>query len=83
MVRMLICILDKKAAKNLQELTSRFYTLIPHDFGRQRPPIISTLENVREKMDMLMVRKYYHEITGDRSKILRRGGTSIQYCQNV
>ena len=59
----LICILDKKAAKNLQELTSRFYTLIPHDFGRQRPPIINTLENVREKMDMLMVRKCYHQIS--------------------
>lgn len=37
------------------ELTSRFYTLIPHDFGRQRPPTISTMEAVRKKMDMLLV----------------------------
>ena len=46
--------LNKK--KQLEELTSRFYTLIPHDFGRQKPPIINTLETVRKKKDMLLVR---------------------------
>ena len=55
---MFCSIADKKAAKNLTELTSRFYTLIPHDFGRQRPPVINTLEIVREKMDMLLVREF-------------------------
>jgi len=39
----------------LMELSSRFYTLIPHDFGRQRPPAINTLEGVRKKKDMLLV----------------------------
>ncbi len=44
---------NKKAG--LDKLTSRFYTLIPHNFGRQRPPIINTLEVIRQKLDMLLV----------------------------
>jgi len=39
----------------LAELSSLFYTLIPHDFGRQRPPTISDSATVRKKMDMLIV----------------------------
>ena len=46
----------KKKKGQLNELTSRFYTLIPHNFGRQRPPPIVDLETVRAKMDMLLVR---------------------------
>ena len=45
----------KKDSQLLYELSSRFYTLIPHDFGRQRPPAISSAEDVRKKMDMLLV----------------------------
>ena len=33
----------------------RFYTLIPHSFGRQRPPVINTVEDVRRKYDMLAI----------------------------
>ena len=53
-------LVGKKSGKNLTELTSRFYTLIPHDFGRQRPPVINNLELVREKMDMLLVRSNFN-----------------------
>ncbi|CAH1797246.1 unnamed protein product [Owenia fusiformis] len=45
----------KSVHSELVALTSKFYTLIPHDFGRQRPPIITTMEVVRAKMDMLLV----------------------------
>ena len=45
----------KKPASKLSELSSRFYTLIPHDFGRQRPAPLTDLEMVRKKMDMLLV----------------------------
>ena len=45
----------KKAGSTMDALSSRFYTVIPHDFGRQRPPTIRTEENLRKKMDMLMV----------------------------
>ncbi|XP_075688567.1 protein mono-ADP-ribosyltransferase PARP3 isoform X2 [Rhinoderma darwinii] len=48
--------LDRKAAKkNLSELSSRFYTIIPHNFGRQTPPIIDSLEVLQAKKDMLLV----------------------------
>ena len=39
----------------LNELSSRFYTLIPHDFGRNVPPVIGDAETLRKKMDMLLV----------------------------
>ncbi len=39
----------------LATLTSAFYTVIPHDFGRKRPPVISTAETLQKKRDMLNV----------------------------
>ncbi|XP_062503131.1 protein mono-ADP-ribosyltransferase PARP3-like isoform X2 [Corticium candelabrum] len=45
----------KPSGDRLKELSSRFYTLIPHSFGRQCSPTISTEEGVRYKMDMLLV----------------------------
>ena len=49
--------LKKKSTSGdrMRELSSRFYTLIPHSFGRQRPPTINSEEGVRQKMDMLLV----------------------------
>ncbi len=41
------------AGKEVNTLTSRFYTVIPHSFGRMVPPPIKTHEGVQEKMDML------------------------------
>ena len=54
-IELLLNTKDDEHGGSLAYLSSRFYTLIPHDFGRQRPPIISDLETVRKKMDMLMV----------------------------
>ncbi|XP_027692821.1 protein mono-ADP-ribosyltransferase PARP3 [Vombatus ursinus] len=42
-------------AKELEELSSRFYTIIPHNFGRTRPPPINSLEVLQAKKDMLLV----------------------------
>ena len=39
----------------LSELSSRFYTIIPHDFGRKVPPVIQDEETLRKKFDMLLV----------------------------
>lgn len=33
--------------------SNQFYTLIPHDFGMERPPIINTVEMVNTKTEML------------------------------
>ncbi|CAM4698325.1 protein mono-ADP-ribosyltransferase PARP3 isoform X1 [Lepidochelys kempii] len=41
--------------KQLEELSSRFYTIIPHSFGRSRPPTINKQEIVQAKKDMLLV----------------------------
>lgn len=32
-------------------LSSRFYSVLPHDFGRRRPPIISTMEVLQKAFD--------------------------------
>src|SRR5439155_9602433 len=42
-------------AKPINDLSSRFYTLIPHAFGRRVPPPINTLELLQKKFDMLNV----------------------------
>ena len=38
---------------SLTELSNAFYSVIPHDFKRTRPPIIDDLALVQEKFDML------------------------------
>ncbi|KAL3852915.1 hypothetical protein ACJMK2_016521 [Sinanodonta woodiana] len=47
--------LNAKKTSKLNELSSRFYTVIPHDFGRKVPPVINDVETLRQKMDMLLV----------------------------
>lgn len=47
--------LNSSNRSRLSELSSRFYTLIPHDFGRKVPPVIGDAEMLRSKMDMLLV----------------------------
>lgn len=42
-------------ARSINDLSSRFYTLIPHAFGRKVPPPISTLDLLQKKFDMLNV----------------------------
>ncbi|NXA88959.1 PARP3 polymerase, partial [Melanocharis versteri] len=42
-------------ATRLEELSSRFYTIIPHNFGRARPPPIDSPDLLRAKKDMLLV----------------------------
>lgn len=39
----------------LAALSSHFYTVIPHAFGRRRPPLIDSAEKLRIKLDMLNV----------------------------
>ncbi|XP_070700400.1 protein mono-ADP-ribosyltransferase PARP3 [Pempheris klunzingeri] len=45
----------KSGSARLEELSSKFFTTIPHNFGRTRPPIINNKEIVEEKKEMLMV----------------------------
>ena len=40
----------------LEEACSHFYTRIPHVFGMKRPPLIRTVAEVKEKLELLEVR---------------------------
>uniref|UniRef100_A0A8B9EPK1 Poly [ADP-ribose] polymerase 1 n=1 Tax=Anser cygnoides TaxID=8845 RepID=A0A8B9EPK1_ANSCY len=42
-------------AARLEELSSRFYTIVPHNLGRARPPPIDSPDLLRAKKDMLLV----------------------------
>lgn len=49
--------IKKKSNKSkLTELTSKFFTIIPHNFGRSRPPVIEDDEILQKKKEMLLVR---------------------------
>ncbi|XP_062853048.1 protein mono-ADP-ribosyltransferase PARP3 [Trichomycterus rosablanca] len=39
----------------LAELSSKFFTIIPHNFGRNRPPVIRDDKIIQDKKDMLLV----------------------------
>ncbi|KAM4864494.1 protein mono-ADP-ribosyltransferase PARP3 isoform X2 [Urocitellus parryii] len=43
------------SSQTLEELSSHFYTVFPHNFGRMRPPPINSLELLQAKKDMLLV----------------------------
>uniref|UniRef100_A0A8I3X9L3 Poly [ADP-ribose] polymerase n=1 Tax=Callithrix jacchus TaxID=9483 RepID=A0A8I3X9L3_CALJA len=45
----------RDGGQSLEELSSHFYTIIPHNFGRSRPPPINTPELLQAKKDMLLV----------------------------
>eukprot|EP00069_Balaena_mysticetus_P018575 bmy_11542T0 len=41
--------------RSLEELSSHFYTIIPHNFGHSQPPPINSPELLQAKKDMLLV----------------------------
>lgn len=47
--------IDSGKSKPINDLSSRFYTLIPHAFGRSVPPPIDTPDLLQKKYDMLNV----------------------------
>jgi poly [ADP-ribose] polymerase len=47
--------IEGKKSKSITDLSSRFYTLIPHSFGRRVPPPINTGDLLQKKYDMLNV----------------------------
>ncbi|XP_061668275.1 poly [ADP-ribose] polymerase 1 [Syngnathoides biaculeatus] len=44
---------DRVPDANILDLSNRFYTLIPHDFGMKKPPLLSNLECIQAKVQML------------------------------
>ncbi|KAI4553762.1 hypothetical protein MJT46_015942 [Ovis ammon polii x Ovis aries] len=50
---------------SLEELSSHFYTIIPHNFGRSQPPPINSPELLQAKKDMLLVIHAYLKQTSN------------------
>ena len=46
---------SSRRSQQLSELSSRFFTVIPHSFGRQRPPVIDNAELLNQKLEMMNV----------------------------
>ncbi|KAJ8009696.1 hypothetical protein DPEC_G00094190 [Dallia pectoralis] len=44
---------DCSPDSHILDLSNRFYTLIPHDFGMKKPPLLSNLEYIQAKVQML------------------------------
>lgn len=60
---------QKKGRARLEELSSKFFTTIPHNFGRNRPPTIDNTEIVEKKKEMLMV-KFFKDYFLERAVFL-------------
>ncbi|KAK3874546.1 hypothetical protein Pcinc_020505, partial [Petrolisthes cinctipes] len=45
---------QNKPRQTLQDLTSKFYTLVPHDFGRQVPPVLGSDSVVQQKKEVML-----------------------------
>ena len=39
--------------QGIEELSNRYYSLIPHNFGRQRPPVIGNTDALKFELDLL------------------------------
>jgi poly [ADP-ribose] polymerase len=44
---------DVTASGNIEALSNRYYSLIPHNFGRNRPPVIQTNALLKKEIDLL------------------------------
>ncbi|XP_013855625.1 poly [ADP-ribose] polymerase 1 [Austrofundulus limnaeus] len=44
---------DCEPEAQIIDLSNRFYTLIPHDFGMKKPPLLNNLDYIQAKVEML------------------------------
>lgn len=44
---------DSVPEAQILDLSNRFYTLIPHDFGMKKPPLLNNLDYIQAKVQML------------------------------
>jgi len=48
-----ILLQSEKSKTMLQGLSNKFYTMMPHNFGLRAPPLIDSLQIVKEKCEMI------------------------------
>eukprot|EP00002_Diphylleia_rotans_P014061 TRINITY_DN2735_c0_g3_i1.p1 TRINITY_DN2735_c0_g3~~TRINITY_DN2735_c0_g3_i1.p1 ORF type:complete len:485 (-),score=120.58 TRINITY_DN2735_c0_g3_i1:429-1883(-) len=70
---------SRNKKKALEEISSKFYTAIPHRVGRQRPPVLDSMEMFKQKSDLLELMRDLVNISNTRSKdtLLREDATSM------
>ena len=44
---------EKGTPTQMLDVSNRFYTLLPHDFGMKKPPMLDTAEIIKTKTEML------------------------------
>ncbi|XP_032092862.1 poly [ADP-ribose] polymerase 2 isoform X4 [Thamnophis elegans] len=69
------CLKHNLAASSLLEACNEFYTRIPHDFGLRTPPVIKTLKELHEKVQLLEV------LSADFLKALNEVRIGIKHVQ--
>lgn len=69
-------VLKGRKQGDINFLSSRFYTLMPHSFGRCKPPPIDSLELLRDKMnnlnvlsDVALAQKMQEEVPSTEEKV--------------
>lgn len=66
-------VMEKKTKGSYADISSKFYTTIPHDFGRARPKPIDTREALQQKYDMLAVSEENHVMNAMGTFVVRIG----------
>ncbi|KAL0486628.1 poly ADP-ribose polymerase [Acrasis kona] len=73
---------DGYDVNSINDLSSKFYTIIPHDFGRQRPPAIKSKDALQLKLDMMAAladMEIASKIISDSSKIKKQNPIDSTY----
>ena len=50
---------DGGSSNSLLDASNRFYTLIPHDFGMKKPPLLDNLELIQVKLGAACLRFFF------------------------
>ena len=61
-------VMENKKKGTYMDISSKFYTVIPHDFGRTRPKPIDTREALQQKYDMLAVSEEHQIMNDDQAR---------------
>jgi len=72
-------VLKKHKKGDIEALTSTFYTLVPHSFGRRRPPVINDLEHLQKKFDLLTVLNDIEIAQSLKDKAGKKKGNSVPH----
>lgn len=71
------------SSSTFEELSSRFYTAIPHSFGRSRPPVVASTEALQSRYDMCNILLDMYETTATISRIERETrATTMKFLPN-